>query len=733
MHFLTSPTTLRLRSLVGKLQVRMDIEHDLCLFDEGWRSTTSVPEARVNVPTALHSMHIHGRLREVHFLLNVHEIIYERDQDSATTTGRSMSAFYLPMARLQLADWEVQVGDGPEFSSGPACRPGREVIAPTFLASRAFQYGFLLLLREGVVGKPSLGLEVIMRNGLSRIEEVDTGRIFKCWLGATISEVLSAARQSNVIWDKWTDPFPIKGRWNNGTEAPVLQEEVAGGGDEWPDLILNDDDNDHELRGTNTLEPEEQHSTTQTLGHPERIGYKSRGDDLLVSSPIRYDSPTSSVHPYEYKTISFDANGQGEAFDCDITIKSEIDQVGCAEIVSQTDSSDDETEVFSSCLETTVSRAVQREMMESLEVPNTGENFPGSLSPCREDGARNVPSDDRLMPLEASNCLDNDKSSVIKASGADKPTSTSLAAYANAKTSSNSNTSDTSSEDECPTSRSATFKSSELAFRQDTMTTASIAPKDNGEVTSDSESSVSNSDEVTAAKSTLELSPSLTQPKSGHEALPRGTNGSSSSEKASDSDSVSSSSDEDRGHCNKSKLISEIVNSSMTQDSSSSDSNSHSAVESDSSSSNDGKSPCNKSAYIAQLFSSSKTWRGKSNSDRAKSAAGKRLGSAISRMCPKTLSAEGEGMRDRNNARAPATNLTPTAFHPVISRGPKRASSIPRPTTPAHEALEARKQATTGQKRKVSHDGPEQVKKSRKARRRANRRSRLLARTAGNE
>lgn len=153
MAFLTSPHSLYPRSLVARLTLRMNIAHDLMLFDRGWRAAERCG-GRVNIPTALHSMRVHGRLREVKVVLHLPEVMYHPYPDAVVGRERTVPSYYLPMARLQLAHWDVDYSHGSDVSAaedmGPAVtHAGCVVVAPAFLASRAFQSGVLLLLKRG--------------------------------------------------------------------------------------------------------------------------------------------------------------------------------------------------------------------------------------------------------------------------------------------------------------------------------------------------------------------------------------------------------------------------------------------------------------------------------------------------------------------------------------------------------------------------------------------------------
>lgn len=730
MHFLTSPITLRLRSLVAKLHIRIDIHHDLSLFDEGWRSKKSVPEARVNVPTALHSMHIHGRLSDVHFLLSsAPEIKYDSDPDSATMIGRSSSKYYLPMARMQLAGSDAQVCATSQSRSAPISRIGREVIAPAFLARRAFQYGFLPLLREGVVGKATLSLETTSTTGHGPIAKMDAGRIFRFWLGATILEVLSEPKRIQGEWKEWIDPFAIAQRVIV-SDAASVQHQGATDGDEEATLLSIDDTSEHELRGTNMHVREARDVATQAFKSPERIGCKSRGDDLMLSSPISYSSSTaSSVTSDEDVTINFDIHSQ--AVSAEGTQPCGLAKVCETNDASQSDQPDNQINLFNLCLKTSISHAMSGDLMGSVERLQTVEKRREPLIPCSEEDACSD-LEDRIVSMEAIGSPDRDKPAAIDRIRVESPTSTSLVSCMNANANPSCNVSDTSSCDECPSPRRTVLKGRKVAVRPNITASASIASRNKDENSAESDNSVSNSNEDAPAETTVGNAPSLARPASGDVAMMRGQDDISLSKSGSGSvsnrHSVFSSSEEGKDRCDDLTILGMIVNKSVARSSASLGSDSDSGC----SSSNDCKSTPNTSAQTVRISSSSKASRGESSSVQRKSMVGKGIGSVISSVCPTIMPTEkGKKSRQIITTASPST-IAATASRHVEPRSPK-PSSMNKVATPAQAAREAaQEQAIAGQKRKASHDGPEQARKSKKARWRANRRSRLLARTAGN-
>lgn len=673
MHFLTSPTTLRIRSLVSKLQIRMDIEHDLYLFDEGWRSKESAPEARVNIPTALYGMHNFGRLHEVHFMLNVPEIIYYRDADPVTMKECTVPSYYLPLARVQLAHREKQGWDVAGFYSTPTLLPGREVIAPTFLAARAWQYGFLPLLKGGAIGKSSFSLEVVSKDGKSRVEESDAEAVFRCWLGATILEVLTKQQAMNTARGKWVDPFAIARRVNNRGQTPMLQQVDAYGGKS-PTVLTVDDDVDYEMANANMREPDAQRDRTDILIRPERIGYKSRGDDLLVSSPIRYDSSSPpSVAPTEDVKMDLASYCAVTAAKDEASRQCEVNQACDRNNPSQSEDSGGKPDLFSSCLETAFPQAVSCEVVKSMERPWTGRKASTSPLPCNEDGSNSDSSHEHGGPLELIGRLDCDKPAVIETIGPEKATSPGQASFGEKKSNPTPNT----IQDESPQCHSTTLK---------IRTSGSIA-------------------------------------------LMRDHDGSSMRDN--DVHSRCSPAKEDKDHCNKSTLISEIFGSWITRHGSSSDSASDSDSDSDSSSSDEDDDAFNKSTIIAGIFGSSMNRRGESNKAGTKCAVCRGMEYAVPHdHAAAALPSEKARRRGGATSKALSSNISPIAFRPV-TQGISSISNATQTNPAAHK--KAQGPATAGQKRKASLDEPELGKMSRNARRRANRRARLSTRTTEDE
>lgn len=634
MHFLTSPTTLRLRNLVCKLQIRMDIENDLYLFDEGWRATNSLPEARVNVPTALHSMHIHGRLSEVHFLLNVPEIIYHPDSDlgSGFMSKCAVPSYYLPMARLQLAHRDLHSGETSVPSSTLASQPGREVIAPTFLAGRAFQHGFLPLFGEGVVWKSDLSLEMVLEDDQSRVEGMEVPRWFRYWLGTTILEVLGNNIGMEIAQYEWVNPFTIRRNVDDRRQASVLQRCEASG-DKASFSILPDGESDRGNLETDHHEAGTPHRRTTAPRDDERIGYKARGDDLVDDSPIRYDtsvpsSASSSVDGTEHATTDFEMAVQANMNEDEVMDEVESSQNGTQCDISQSGGSNNHIEVLSLCLDTVVPHAVMGKIMDSVETSrmcgNSRENPESSSSFSHEAVARKNRDKGKGVSVVTETVSDETSASI------------SLALHDEMESRSSSDSSDTSSEDLCSTSCDATCGNAEIASRTDIATTAPSGQQDSGEDNPVSElpapNLIINSANDAVAATPVEKAPGWMN----H-----------------DSNSITSRRGQDRN--------------------SPSESDDDSASGSDCSSANDEhENSINQTARIQQI--------------------------------------DGRSTMTTN----PQAPVTPTALPQASQRS-------------------GQDEGTTSLKRKSPHEEVAQAKKSKKARWRANRRARLLARTAAEE
>lgn len=733
MHFLTSPTTLRLRNLVCKLQIRMDIENDLCLFDEGWRSTASIPEARVNVSTALHSMQIHGRLCEVHFLINMPEVIYqpESDVDSAMVSKCVVPSYYLPMARLQLAHRDLHFGQPSIPNATLAAHPGQEVIAPAFLAGRAFQYGFLPLLKECVVWKSDLSVEVVLEDDESQVEDMDAARIFRCWLGATILEVLGNHTARQTAQDDWVNPFMIRRHATDGNEACMLQR-CNEGGAKAPTAMLADDDDYYDMLETNHPEVEAQYRSTPFPRAPERPGYKSRGDDLVDDSPTNYgtsgtNSRSSSVTSAEDATIDLETQTQVNVVEYEVVNDGALVQTRDEGNVCHAGGSDTD-EVFNSCLEIHVSRKVMGENLDSVEgSPMFGKISENLESPssCEDDVAHCETERGKPVPSKAIGGLDCANTVVAEAVREECPAPINHILHEAMECSSSSESGGNSSEDECPPSSNAAFKTARTVLREDTTATALIATQGSGgdQPASDLSAPIlsTNCDSHALAAAPVEGASGLSKYDSSSINTLRGQDSdslSSDDNSDSDSDSASLTARVAKDHSGTSNIISQIISSPRAQSSSSSDSDD----ESDSSPSEDEReSSARKSAQEQQSIGNFTNRQRETIVSKSKWSADKKVSTACPQKGDKTLLANTSkgtiiGQVSTNSQTAYTPPPDPTqAVSQQVSQGPSQGKD------------------TTSLKRKTSHEGLDQAKKSKKARWRANRRARLLARTAAEE
>lgn len=269
MTFLTSPATLRPRSLIARIQLHFTIREHLSLFDTGYTVSHSMGKLiKMNIPTALRSMRTRGQLREVSFLIL-------KGSEVASGDGRegAVPGYYFPVARIQLAGWT------PVAESGDMLEPAEVIVAPAFLACRAFQSGLLPLLEDHVFETTRLALQSVSNaerdmgrdDNSTTAHHVDRTSFVQYWLGATVLELLDISPSDET----WADPFPIN---------------VQGGGD--ADESMADVPDSEALPAAQDLVPSQE----------------TRYD--LVSSPIKYPSSSSCSDmesSSETASINFDA------------------------------------------------------------------------------------------------------------------------------------------------------------------------------------------------------------------------------------------------------------------------------------------------------------------------------------------------------------------------------------------------------------------------------------------
>lgn len=213
MNFLTTRRALRPRSMVVNLRITIDIKKSLPLFDTGYTIRQSKGKLiKMNVPTALRCMKVHERLMRVEFLIQ---------SFAATDDVEQVPEDYLPMAEIELVSRSsLSLLDDQTAHSSPRTRPDIKqavtVIAPAFLACRAWQSGFLPLFEDDTFQRgASLGLLLKRRRADQRRTEgkvsgetifrVDGASLMRYWLGGTIVELLDETVQPS----SWIDPFTL--------------------------------------------------------------------------------------------------------------------------------------------------------------------------------------------------------------------------------------------------------------------------------------------------------------------------------------------------------------------------------------------------------------------------------------------------------------------------------------------------------------------------------------------
>ncbi|KAJ0117347.1 hypothetical protein J7T55_003761 [Diaporthe amygdali] len=214
MVFLTSPVSPRPRGMVVKLRMYIDIKKSLHLFDSGFTIAQSKGKLiKMNVPTALRCMKVHGQLSKVEFLIDSLAATAEMEQ--------CIPENYLPMAEIQLGSrGSIPISDDCMVSSSAGVRSdvkqAETVIAPAFLACRAWQSGILPLLEDGTF-QQSASLGLVLNRQFSHQERIDgddnehsilridAASLMRYWLGGTIVELLDGIGQSS----SWVDPFTL--------------------------------------------------------------------------------------------------------------------------------------------------------------------------------------------------------------------------------------------------------------------------------------------------------------------------------------------------------------------------------------------------------------------------------------------------------------------------------------------------------------------------------------------
>lgn len=250
--FLTSVHALRPRNMVAKLQMVLDIKKSLPLFDTGHTIRQSKGKLiKMNVPTALRCMKVHGRLSGVEFLINSLAATAKLEQH--------VPEDYLPLAEIQLVNRSVlQMLDdcmaSSSFGKRPDLRQAETVIAPAFLACRAWQSGFLPLFEDGTFRKGATLALMPKRDQNDRgrtggegigdtISRVDGASLMRFWLGGTILELLDETAQPS----SWIDPFTLSTRRaddldGTGPSVESLQSDPLPDEDAVADSVENENE-----------------------------------------------------------------------------------------------------------------------------------------------------------------------------------------------------------------------------------------------------------------------------------------------------------------------------------------------------------------------------------------------------------------------------------------------------------------------------------------------------------
>lgn len=263
LNLLWRPETLRIRNLIHKLELHVLMPYDLKLFNIGL-------ETQGNIPTALQSMRVHGRLQEVNFVFHVPDLT-TCDYDHACMMEYDVLSLNLPMARLQVASCcPPALPQDSSTTVSRAIQPGKVVVAPAFLASRDFQSGLLPLLEKDVFQKSTLTMKLFSTKDDrdSRVASIDGHDVFTHWFGTTKLEDLPQEAKWLLPRERPNDLYPF---------VPQAEEshDVVG--------VQIDEDGDEtrvEVAEKENATPHPQHEQSV-----EAIEYRERGDDLL-SSPV---------------------------------------------------------------------------------------------------------------------------------------------------------------------------------------------------------------------------------------------------------------------------------------------------------------------------------------------------------------------------------------------------------------------------------------------------------------
>ncbi|POS71150.1 hypothetical protein DHEL01_v210458 [Diaporthe helianthi] len=298
--------------MVIKLRMVLDIKKSLPLFDSGHTMRQSRGKLiKMNIPTALRCMKVHGRLSEVEFVVEM----------MVATDGQEqrMPEDYLPMAEIQLVNRSVlqMLGDDTASSNvaaGTIFKQVETLIAPAFLACRAWQSGFLPLFEDGTFQKGAT-LAIMPRRHprdqqqaadgvVDTLCRVDGANLLRFWLGGTIVELLDeTARPSS-----WVDPFTLSTRRHD--DLNCLGRIVENCQDnQWTseDVIADSIENEHKTppiltrvaHSSSECGPtsgqagsQEQHGAVNFQKGPYAPRLEYSADQVAVGAPKVHDTPS---------------------------------------------------------------------------------------------------------------------------------------------------------------------------------------------------------------------------------------------------------------------------------------------------------------------------------------------------------------------------------------------------------------------------------------------------------
>lgn len=315
--FLTSAHALRPRSMVVELRMILDIKKSLPLFDTGHTIRQSKGKLiKINVPTALRCMKVHGRLSKVEFLIDSLAGMAGREQH--------VPEDYLPMAEIHLVNRGVlQMWDdclaSSSFGKRPSTRQAETVIAPAFLACRAWQSGFLPLFEDGTFQNGATLALLPNRNQHDQnrnagegfgntISRVDGANLMRFWLGGTIVELLD----ETVHPASWIDPFTLSKRRADDLDG-IGRSVQNRHTDSWPreDAVGDSSENENEIPPSLAKAPDSSSEFASMIGD---TGYEDRHGAMnlqkrLYGTRLGYSASHDAPGPSKgYNTPSDDGS-----------------------------------------------------------------------------------------------------------------------------------------------------------------------------------------------------------------------------------------------------------------------------------------------------------------------------------------------------------------------------------------------------------------------------------------